>query len=65
MQLFTASPFCYHSRCAFLPDTEGSFMAERADDIAAAFLQHLQRMVKHCNSAEKQASVGRLMFWES
>lgn len=33
-------------------------MTERADDMAAAFLQHLQRMTKHSNSAEKQAVVG-------
>jgi hypothetical protein len=45
-----------------LVDTEGSFMAERADDIAAAFLQHLQRMVKHNNSVEKQASVSSLTW---
>ena len=39
-------------------------MAERADDIAAAFLQHLQRMVKHNNSVEKQASVSSPTTWQ-
>jgi hypothetical protein len=40
-------------------------MAERADDIAAAFLQHLQRMVKHNNSVEKQASVSSLTMLQN
>lgn len=32
-------------------------MTERADDIATAFLQHLQKMAKHSNNAAKQAVV--------
>ena len=32
-------------------DTEGSFMAERANDIASAFVNHVQKMVKIRNDA--------------
>jgi hypothetical protein len=57
--------FLQHSQSVLFADTEGSFMAERADDIAAAFLQHLQRMVKRSNSADKQASVSNSLLYAS
>lgn len=41
-------------------DTEGSFMTERAQDVADAFVAHLKRIAKHSNSAAKQALVQQL-----